>query len=433
MLYCGKQQRSLRWNEHYNQALDSVSSDVQSLLSYKGCLQPISTRAVAGSDQIVRNLKKNAGYLVFESGKRSKGENLDDAVNWVESHLLEISERKAYNLPLVMSHRSSNSKPVDEKHWKWRCRVILMQDLRALLLDGRFLVPFTNLFINMPWGEGGMTQQEVRSWIQIQRKHYDMFYSSDYSKFDTSQASWLLEDVFDRVIRPVFGQLSDQDEKLFEAMVHSYIHKDIHGFDGVYHADGCQVSGSLGTYAINTIVNEVVDRTALLMQGCDIRKFKSLKCGDDNLTFFPSTEPWNAKKHQELIQKYFGIGTTLTDDDWGPSTQDPKFLSKTWTYGGECRAIEEVVWNLMFPERYRDYDPSKTGISTRRAEALVLLSACLEQEKTMQEWFDVSQIYQDAGVRKHDLMGTYKALAAAGTGFRTPWLDFKFGNLGIVA
>lgn len=260
-----------------------------------------------------------------------------------------------------------------------------------------------------------------------------MYYSSDYSKFDTSQASWLLEDVFWKVLRPCFGTMSERDEKLFGAMVQSYIHKDIHGFDGIYHADGCQVSGSLGTYAINTIVNEVVDRTALLMQGCDLRNFKSLKCGDDNLTYFSSKEPWNAKTHQRLIKQYFGIVTTLTDEDWGSSKQDPKFLSKIWTRGGECRAIEEVVWNLFYPERYRNYDPKETGVSVLRGEALVLLSSCLEQEKTMRSWFNVDRIYQDAGIRRNDLVGTYKALAAMGSGFRTPWLNFKFGNLDLVA
>jgi hypothetical protein len=393
----------------------------------------MSTGAVASSRQLVQNLDKNAGYYAFETGRRSKGENLDDAVKWVEAHKLEIAKRGNYELPLVMSHRSSNSKPINNHEWKWRCRVILMQDLRALLLDGRFAIPFINLFRDIDWGEGGMTQEQVRSWIQIARRNYGAFYSSDYSKFDTSQPAWLLEDVMMKVVRPLFGELNPLDESLFSAMVNSYIHKDIHGFDGVYHADGCQVSGALTTYAYNTIVNEIVDRTALLMQGCDIALFHSLKCGDDNLTYYDPKQPWNPTNHCRLIKQYFGIETRLEPGDYGTNKDDPKFLSKVWTNGGEEREISEVVFNLVYPERFRDYSESKTGVSVLRAEALVLLSSCLEQEKTMRCWFDVDRIYQDAGVRRNDLVGTYKALAAMDTGFRTPWLNFKFGNLGLVA
>lgn len=428
-LYTRKQCRSLRWNEHYQQALCTVAQEVKQLCGGE-VLKPMKIEDVATSAPIVKNLKKNAGYLAFETGQRSKGENLDEAVKWCNDNMHLIAVRGAYDIPLVMSHRSSNSKPTSKTTWKWRCRVILMQDERALLLDGRFAVPFTQAFIKCPWGEGGMTQDEVRTWIAIKREHYDSFYSSDYSKFDVSQAPWLLEDVFERVVRPCFGELSDEDDALFEAMKNSYIHKDIHSFNGVIHADGCQVSGSITTYAYNTIINEIIDRTVLLMQGCDYRRFESLKCGDDNLTFYNSSSGWTKEKHCELIWKYFGIKTTLGQEDVGSTREhDPTFLSRTWTRSGERRWIYEVLWNLVYPERYRDYRPKKTGVSVRRAEALVILSSCLEQDATMREYFNFDMIYEDAQIRRGDLQSVYIALAAMGSGFRTPWLNFKFGNL----
>jgi len=427
-LYCVKQCRSLRWNEHYQQALRSVAEDVSSLLSKGRCLKPISTEAVAESEVFRKNLDKNAGYFAFLTGRRSKGENLADALEWCNSNLALVAEEGHYGIPFVISHRSSNSKPVkvDGKWgWKWKCRVILMEDIRALLMDGRFAIPFTQLFIECPWGEGGMTQGQVHSWVAVTRCHYERWYSSDYSKFDVSQADWLLEDVMYQVMRPLFGKLSDSDEKLFSAMVNSYIDKDIHGFDGIYHAHGCQVSGSFTTYAFNTIINEVIDRTVLLMQGCDIARFKSLKCGDDNLTYLRHDEPWDREKHCELVWKYFGIKTTLGPDDCGTSDQDPTFLSKTWTFNGERREIREVVWNLLYPERFRNYDPSVTGVSVERAEALVLLAACLEQDATMREWFNLDTIYAEAGVARNDVKTVYQALADMGTGFRTPWLNWQ--------
>jgi hypothetical protein len=299
-------------------------------------------------------------------------------------------------------------------------------------MDGRFALPFTELFRNIPWGEGGMTQGQVQAWISKNGGIYDDWYSSDYSKFDTSQPAWLLEDVFDRVVRPCFGALDEQDESWFAAMKNSYIHKEIHAFDGIYKADGCQLSGALTTYAYNTIVNEIIDRTVLLMQGCDLRYMWSLKCGDDNLTFYTArVQPWDRKKHCELIQKYFGIKTTMDESDTGTCSkgQWPKFLSRTWTPGGLERPLNEVLWNLVYPERFRVYDPAITGVSEQRAEALLMYSACLEQDATMKRYFDVDKIQRDAQVSRGSVMETYKAVARLGSGFNTDWLNWKFGNL----
>jgi hypothetical protein len=305
-----------------------------------------------------------------------------------------------------------------------------MQDERALLMDGRFFVPFTELFKSCPWGEGSMTHDEVDSWIAMTRQHYDRFYSSDYSKFDLSQPAWLLEDVFYQVIRPCFGQLDPQDELAFKALVNSYIHKEIHTWFGPLHVDGCQVSGSLATYAINTIVNQIVDLTSLLMQGCNPSKFKSLKCGDDNLTFYPSSEPWNAQTHCFLIRRFFGIKTTLNEEDCGnPRFEDPKFLSRVWTMNGAQRNIQEVLWNLVYPERWREYDPKVTHVSIRKAQALMLYCAYLEQPATMREYFDIGLVRREAGLNRRDDVSAYKALAAMGSGFNDPWIQFKFGNL----
>jgi hypothetical protein len=301
-----------------------------------------------------------------------------------------------------------------------------MQDERALLLDGHFAVPFTEMFARIPWGEGSMTIGQVRNWIQTKKWQYPNFYSSDYSKFDVSQPAWLLEDVFNEVVRPCFGVLSDSDERWFKAMTHSYIHKEIHGFDGIYRADGCQVSGSLTTYAYNTIINEIVDRTALLMQGCNLDDFVSLKCGDDNLTLFKDHTPWRAEKHCNLIERYFGIKTTLEEDDYGRSLKDEiHFLSRIWTDDGEYRNIREVLWNLVYPERYRKYDPEVTGVPEERAIALTLLCAVHEQSGTMRQYFDIKAILRDAQVRWGDDLKLYTAMASLGTGFRTSKINFR--------
>lgn len=422
--------RSLRWNQHYQRALEIVARDVLALCKGRS-LKPVAISEVAESEAVKRNLDKNAGYYAFETGKRSKGENLDSALEWCRDNMDRIMCQGNYGLPLVISHRSSNSKPKGDGTWKWRCRIILMQDVRALLLDGRFAIPFLNVFANIPWGEGSMSHSELENWIQLQRVHYTNFYSTDYSAFDVSQPDWLLEDVFDKIVRPCFGELSVSDQALFDAMKDSYINKEIHSFDGVLKVKGCQLSGALTTYAYNTIINQIIDTTALLVNGLDPSKFKSLKCGDDNLTFYSEgQQPWNAKQHAMVIYKYFGVKTTIGDKDMGRTDEmDPTFLSRTWTWNGAERDIDEVLWNLVYPERFRNYDPRYTHVEETRAVALVLACAVLEQPATMRKYFNVNKILSDAKTQRGDFNQTYKAVEALGSGFRTPWLNFKFGSL----
>lgn len=426
--YKRTQARSLRWNEHYQAALASVAKDVIHLLhGYK--LQPMSIKEVAASESVIHNFDKNAGYIGFQTNQRSKGENIDLAVEWCEQNLQEIMSRGYYGIPYVIAHRSSNSKPSDDRYWKWRCRIILMQDLRALLYDGHFAIPFKKLFENISWGEGGMHPDQVSAWVMLRRREYPYFYSSDYSRFDVSQPVWLLEDMFNYVVRPCFGELSSLDELWFNTMRDSYIHKEIHGFDGPIFVHGCQVSGALTTYCYNTIINEIIDRTALLMQGCNLNDFVSLKCGDDNLTYHRSNR-WSKEQHCKLIHKYFGIKTTIGEDDYGTSTKDPSFLSRKWTFDGRERPLQEVLFNLVYPERYRNYDPNITHVTEERAIALVIACACVEQDKTMRHYFKTDEIFKTAGVSPYsNLKPLYQAVATLGTGFRSDKVNYQLEKL----
>lgn len=415
--------RSLRWNQHYRRALEVVRDDIIKLLPKQRKLKPISLKEVSESDAVQRNLSKNAGYFHFVTGKRSKGENLDDALKWCEDHCDEIRANQHYGLPIVITHRSSNSRPCGDGEWKYKGRVAMMQDMRAQLFDGRFIVPFNRVFSGVAWGEGSMNHEEVQRWMDLQRKRFEMWYSSDYSKFDMNQSSWLLEDVFYKIIKPCF-ELGQEDELLFTTMVNSYINKEVHSFDGIYHIKKGQLSGALSTYSVNTIVNEVMDTTVKLMQGFDLSNFVSLKCGDDNINYYRGRVEWDPDTHCKLIQRYFGIETTMGDGDFGSSDQDPVFLSRTWTLNGAERDISEVLWNLRFPERYRDY--KKIAKSEEQAEALLLYCAYLEQPSTMRHYFNTNRIKKDAAVGKAKF-NAYRILASLGHGFNDPWVHWKLG------
>jgi hypothetical protein len=433
--------RSLRWNKHYNEALLLVANQVMSECLMSGhVLQPLSLKEVSTAPELVRNYQRNAGYLSFETGKRSKGENIEYALERATDEYAEMLRRGYYDRPLVIAHRSSNSKPENVRisakkcmtlGWKWRCRIILMQDLIAQLWDGRFAIPLTRVAVKLSFGEGSMTTQDVEMWVAKQRARYNRFFSSDYSKFDTSEMAWCLEDIFNRILRPLFGTLSDEDERAYSCMVYSYIHKEIHGPEGPIFSDRANISGSLMTYLINTLYNQVVKTTVLLMMGIDPHKVDSLLCGDDNLTYYNDASGFDPIQYCKLTQKYFGIKTKIEEYDCASSEQDPLFLSRFWTRDGEERFLNEVLWNLVYPERFRDYSPAKTGVPEIRAEALMILAAYTEQEATMKRYFDIHKIKADAGFKGkvNDNLKLYEQLAKLGSGFNNNWIRWKTGLL----
>jgi hypothetical protein len=415
---------------HYQQALLDVFADMNALLRRGAHLKPISLQAVSESESLRNGLSSNAGWIGYLTGLRTKRENLDVALEWCQEYIHDIALGGDYHLLVVPSHRSSNSKVSRVGFWKLKCRVVLMQDLRAELLDGRFAVPLNDLFKAIPWGEGSMNHAEVDRWIQEARFHYHHWYSTDYSKFDTSQPAWLLEDIFEKVLRPLFGELSDEDNKLFEAMEHSYIHKKIVWKDRIVSADKGNFSGSLLTYLINTVLNQVVDRTSLYVQGVNPKNTTTLKCGDDNITYLKRSELFDYTKHAQIIKHYFGISVSDEKSRTGKQEEDPPFLSRIWTPDGATRPIEEVLWNLEFSERFRDYTQSVTHVPERVAEALLLMCVWREEPVTAERYFNMRMVQADAdlnGPRSDKVI--YGNLASMGSGWRTPWIRMKLDEL----
>lgn len=297
-----------------------------------------------------------------------------------------------------------------------------MDDLRKLLFDGRFCVPFSEKFKFASFGEGGMSHEEVKTWILNKQLQYRHWVSTDYSKFDTSQADWLIEDAF-TVIKSCFKRFNDVDEALWNAMVYSYVHKDVLTHLGELHFDKGNISGSCWTYIINTVINRICIGYSMKAQGVQDGKWATLICGDDSLLLY-NDEKFSLRTHCSLIQKYFGITTSVEKSTDETKFDYPEFLSRCWDPAGAKRPIQDVVWNMMFPERYRDY--RKSGVPMRRAVALLLLCGVFEQPGTMREWFDIGAIMRDAEYdSRSNNYATYEILRKMGSGFATSWIHFK--------
>lgn len=410
--------RSLRWNQHYQKAISTLKAEIG-----KANLKPLSLRAAAETGTIQKNLSKNAGYLAFETGKRSKGENLQEAVRRASLEEASALANGHFGHPLVVAIRTSNSgiSDWDKGLWKERTRPILMVDLRQLLQSTRFCHPMMEWFkSNIPWGEGGMTHSEVELWTWHTRVKYSNWFSTDFSGFDRNQSDWLLEDVFS-IFRAAFHDLSPYQERLWQTMVNSYIHKEIHSFDRVYYVHKGNTSGEAWTYLVNTMLHRLMQTT--IMNMLNFTRYESLLCGDDGLTYY--TGDFDLKRYCKLMSKFFGIKVSMEKSSYGTAKfDDPDFLSRTWTLSGATRPIQEVLFNLVFPERFRDY--FGCGVSEEVAVTLLLYCAYVEQPQTIRQWFDVDRIKFVSGCKSME--DAYRKLARMGTGFNTSWLKWQFGS-----
>lgn len=415
--------RSFRWNKHYQATLAQLRAEM-----VRAHLKPLSLCAVAETETFRKNLKKNAGYMAFETGKRSKGQNLDEALRLAEASELQDVMRRHFCKPLVVAIRTSNSGISDWEAgtWKERTRPILMVDLRQLLQSSRFGVPFNEWFqSNVPWGEGGMTHQQVEQWTWKTRTRFRHWLSTDFSKYDSSQSSWLIEDAFS-IVKAAFPGLNAHEEGLFETIVNSYIHKEIHSYNRIYSVHKGTTSGEIWTYTINTIIHRIIEVTIFRMMG--VKRYESLLCGDDGLTYYDGE--LDLAKYSSLITRYFGIAVSMGKSTFGSARKDdPVFLSRRWTLAGASRPIEEVFFNLIYPERFRDYFAS--GLSEERAVTLLLMCAYYEQPESFRRYMNVDALERASGVRS--VADAYRKLAKAGTGFETQWLRWQFGSGWIAA
>lgn len=383
---------SFRWNENYRESLKEMKEEFSNLH-----LTPLSYY----SDDDIRNslpkLDTHSGYFWITSGKKYKGENMEGILNIFLEEVNVALQDKTFSKPILCGNRTQASGEYDDEgnqtnSCKHKTRVVSMVDLILIILELKFSKPIQEYLGQQSYYAGGKDEDEISRIISDYRVRFQKFMSIDYSSFDQTISSWLIEDVFD-VIKSAFI-LQEEDEALFDIMVHDFIHKDFVLYEGVLHSDKGVPSGSMFTQIIDSLVNVLVIRTFFK----SIHGTAKMICmGDDNVIF--TSADTSIVELSTYVAKNFGLIVKVDDksNEGVCSKDNVKFLSRFWTWYGRYRHPHQLLSRMLYPERKRNYNKE---IGPQH----VIFAFILTYGQGMTELMDVNSFTRDYPISKDFVM-----------------------------
>jgi hypothetical protein len=255
-----------------------------------------------------------------------------------------------------------------------------MVDVYTVIAERQWAKPLTEWLKGYPYSAIGKDDEQLQRRIGSMRIRYWNYISIDYSKFDSSIPSWLIDSAF-KVIASAF---ISQDLALLEVLKEDFINKNLITSDGLIHVNHGNPSGSGFTAIVNGICNEIMTETwaAYLHM---TNKLEYIIMGDDNLIYF------NGQVSKGVIASYllhnFGVKVNEDKTSMGTKGDFPEFLSREWTNNGPYRHPNILLSKLLFPEKWRNH-------SECPAE-LVIYSYILAYPAGMRELIDVEKFLFD--------------------------------------
>lgn len=390
---------SFRWNRNYQQAL----SQVKALLS-GARLKPLHYTC---DDDVMDALPKrntHAGQTYLETGKRTKGENLEGIFEKLKPRWEAAKISGTMNRLWMANYRTQGPNLFDdytgEFLYSWsqnsidadhKTRLILMADLYQVLTEVVFQKPIQKWFSRCDWYAGGKDLNQISIIITARRMQHRMHHwvSLDYSSFDQSISSWLIEDAFS-CLRTMFDD--SIDEQLWDVVVHDFIHKEILDFEGVFKSHRGVPSGSMFTQIIDSVVNWISILTYLNSRGL---RGEMLVMGDDNLLF---TEfPIDVKDMAGYLARNLGLTVNAKKTRQGNNGLPPEFLSRVWTADGQERSEKMLLLKMTYPERFRPY---ADGVTPQ----LVVAGYIDQYPNPMKRLMNVSKFIEDNPFRMAELI-----------------------------
>lgn len=389
--FAEKDYTSFRWNINYQKALKWLSNEFK---SWK--LKPIEFSCDGDILETLPKVDTHSGYYWILSGKKYKGENMEGAFEVWKDQVHEALESGTLNKPILLGFRTQASGEYEDNGsrtdtCKHKLRVVSMIDLIQIITELQFSAPFQQKLASYDGYAGGKDTRSISSIIHNWERRNVVFHSIDYSSFDQTISSWLIEDVFN-VIKSCFI-LNEEQEGMWNVMVHDFIHKDFILNEGVLHSDKGVPSGSMWTQIIDTLVNLVAVRTYFnsINKDCSM-----IAMGDDNVIFT------RASVTMEELASYIGknFGLIIKVDDKSNSGRcmldTVKFLSRYWRLGGEWRHPYHLLSRLVYPERHRRY-------SKEVGPQHVLYAFCLTYKLGMEQLIDVAKFQNDFNLIPSDI------------------------------
>lgn len=382
---------SFRWNVNYQNSLKQLRS------LFNESFTPISYRSDDDIEAIIPKVKAHSGWHYILSGdenKRQKKDHIEGSYDeFVKLKSLAL-ETGSFNHPILIAFRTQASGEYNDDGsqtgtGKHKTRVVSMIDMFTILAELQFAKPVQDYMSRMDIYAGGKEPKSISRIIHNLESSYSRFMSIDYSSFDQTISSWLIEDAF-ALLKDCFKMNSEQS-KLYDIIVHDFIHKDFIVNEGVVHSDKGVPSGSMFTQIIDTIVNWLVVQTYFnSING----KAEMIIMGDDNAIF--TSNDVRMSDIASYISKNFGL-IIKVDDKSSEGTcgvDKVKFLSRYWLIDGEWRHPNQLISRMLYSERFRTYaDDVKPEH--------VIFAFMLTYSRGMNQLMDVTRFQADFRISKN--------------------------------
>lgn len=374
-----------RWNKRFRAAIQKVA-DRYSEASLTAIPLPTT---VEEAKLLLSEWRTSGGWESILTGKRYKGDILDkEYVKGLAGKVTKALEEGRFNYPILPGYRTQCSElpNLDCKHKK---RPVNMITLTVVLCESLFANPISGFLTTYPYSAIGKDDRfDIPRWVHQQQVRGYSWISLDYSNYDSTIPSWLIDAAF-KVLRLMFKKLTPEQEALWDVLVNSFVVKDFVTPDGLLHVTHGNPSGSKFTSIINGVCNEIMTEYWADLLGREVRY---MIMGDDNLIYFSDGRPITVEEIQritDVLSKKIGIEANWQKVEYGKWDQDPRFLSRFWKATGAWRSHDELLSLLAYPERYRDYK------GTQLTPELLIFSYILGCEAGMRAWFNVDKFLMD--------------------------------------
>lgn len=373
---------SFRWNKNYQQALKYVGDEFNRLI-----LSPARFTSDRDIQEAIPKKDTHSGWSWIETGIKEKGEYMDGIyANWL-ADVNAALECGSFNNPILPGVRTQCSGAFDDNGQftytcKHKARLVSMVDIYQIITELRFSKPVQQALGVYPYYAGSKSPNEISQIIHDMQAHYSYYLSIDYSGFDQSISSWLIEDAF-ACIKKAFKYWNDTDEKMWNLVIHDFIHKCFVSPDGTICAHRGVPSGSMFTQIIDTVVNRILILTYLFAKGL---RGQMIIMGDDNLLYVNTKVEYSDLK--SYLEHNFGVRISDSKVTYGSALDDPEFLSRTWKLDGQWRHPRDLIGRLLYPERRRTYNQQVTP-------ELVVYSYLYAYNLGMAQLIDVDRFLQD--------------------------------------
>lgn len=361
-------------NALWNVNLRAACAVVKEQLSLKK-LTPVELHHEEDLFEVWTNTKAAAGLINFGETKKNSVEPAFKAVKLIKKMIERGEPAESIQIPAQVFHRAQisgfvNDEGYDGQGLKMKDRFVWGLDAATVSIEGQYAKPLIEYLAENWFGyAGGKTPEQLRRNIRLARESKYYWLSIDYSKFDQTVPSWLIQWCFD-TIKSCFAE---EYHKELDWIAYNFINTKVAiPGQGIRTKHKGVPSGSNFTQIVGSMANAVM-ALSYIASTCDGLEFQTKcdylkrvlrlgstsKCtmfvmGDDNLMF--TSMSLNLGDLSTYVHKVFGVRINPDKCEQGRMHNAPSFLKREWRRLGEYQDPVRLTVNVIHPERKRSYE-----------------------------------------------------------------------------